>query len=221
MRDKTFKISILLILCLGVLGVKAQTVTDIDGNVYKTVTIGTQTWMAENLKTTRYNNGTAIPLVTDNILWSNLTTPGYCWYRHDSAAYAQTYGALYNWFTVNTGNLCPTGWHVPSDAEWTTLSNYLGGEGVAGSKLKEPGTTHWITLNTDATNETGFTGLPGGFHNYNGAFNEEKYTGYWWSTTDAGGNNIAYGRKMFYNNRSLKKDYFTKTVGCSVRCIKN
>ena len=116
------------------------TVTDIDGNVYHTVTIGTQTWMVENLKTTKYNDGTAIPLVTDSTAWLNLTTPGYCWYNNDAATYKNTYGALYNWFTVNTSKLAPSGWHVPTDAEWTTLITYLGGETVAGGQMKSTGT---------------------------------------------------------------------------------
>ena len=105
-------------------------VVDIDGNVYHTVTIGTQVWMVENLKTTRYNDGTAIPLVTDGTAWAALTTPGYCWYNNDSATYKNTYGALYNWYAVNTGKLAPTGWHVPTDSEWTVLTTYLGGESL-------------------------------------------------------------------------------------------
>jgi uncharacterized protein (TIGR02145 family) len=100
-------------------------VTDKDGNVYHTVTIGTQTWMVENLKTTKYNDGTAIPFITDNSAWANLTTPGYCWYNNDSTTYKNMYGALYNWYAVSTGNLAPKGWHVATDAEWTTLQNYL------------------------------------------------------------------------------------------------
>jgi uncharacterized protein (TIGR02145 family) len=146
------------------------TLTDVDNNTYKVVKIGTQVWMAENLKTTRYNDGSAIPLVTDNTEWNNLTTPGYSWYNNDSATYAQTYGALYNWYTVETGNLCPTGWHVPSDAEWTTLTDYLGGEAIAGGKLKETGTAHWDSPNTGATDETGFTAFPGGNRTKNGPF---------------------------------------------------
>ena len=129
-------------------------VNDVDGNTYNVVAIGTQVWMAENLKTTKYKNGTAIPLITDLTAWMSLTTPGYCWYD-------ATYGALYNFYTLSTGSLCPTGWHIPSDAEWTTLTDYLGGETVAGGKLKETGTAHWTTPNSGATNAFGFKGLPG------------------------------------------------------------
>jgi len=115
-----------------------STVTDIDGNVYHIVAIGTQVWMAENLKTTKYNDGTFIPLVTDSTAWGNLSTPGYCWYNNDAATYKNTYGALYNWFTVNTGKLSPKGWHIPSDTEWETLITYLGGESLAGGIRVRP-----------------------------------------------------------------------------------
>ena len=114
-----------------------------------------------NLKTTKYNDGTSIPNVTNDTSWSNLTTGAYCWYNND-VSYKNPYGALYNWYAVNTGKLAPKGWHVPSDAEWTTLITYLGGESIAGGKLKEAGTTHWLSPNTEATNSTGFSALPGG-----------------------------------------------------------
>ena len=118
----------------------ATTVSDADGYVYHTVTIGAQVWMVENLKTTKYNDGTAIPLVTDSTAWAILTIPGYCWYNNDAVTYKATYGALYNWYAVNTGKLAPKGWHVPADAEWTKLITFLGGEDVAGGKMKSTGT---------------------------------------------------------------------------------
>ena len=162
------------------LSIATQGVTDYDGNHYSSVLIGSQIWMAENLKTIKYNDGTAIPLVTDATEWSNLTTHGYCWYNNDEATYGDTYGALYNWYTVETGNLCPTGWHVPTDAEWTELIDYLGGESVAGGKLKETGTTHWNSPNPGATNETGFTTLPGGYRaDFNGSSGDIGNGGYW------------------------------------------
>jgi uncharacterized protein (TIGR02145 family) len=164
----------------------AQTVTDIDGNLYSTVTIGTQIWMAENLKTTKYKDGTPIN-DTGNTVWRGRFAPtDYCWFNNDSASYAQTYGALYSWSTVETGNLCPAGWHVPTHAEWTTLTEYLGGESVAGGKLKETGTTHWYSPNTGATNETGFTALPGGCLS-GGTFGNIGYFGIWWSVTEGQG----------------------------------
>ena len=140
----------------------SNTVTDIDGNVYHTVKIGTQVWMVENLKTTKYNDGTPIPLVTANSSWAILTTPGYCFYNNDANVNKATYGAMYNWYIVNTGKLCPAGWHVPIDAEWTTLTNYLGSENAAGGKLKEFGISHWVTPNDGTTNSSGFTALPAG-----------------------------------------------------------
>ncbi len=158
----------------------SDTVTDIDGNVYHTVTIGTQVWLVENLKTTRYNDGTSIPLVTDSAAWSNADTSAYCWYNNDIAN-KNTYGALYNWFTVNTGKLAIAGWHIPTDAEWTTLTDYLGGESIAGGKLKETGTTHWRSPNAGATNESGFTALPGGHRDVNGTFSAMGDDGFWWS----------------------------------------
>ena len=169
----------------------SSTVTDIDGNVYHTVTIGTQVWMVENLKTTKYNDGTAIPLVTDVTSWSNLTTPGYCWYNNDATAYKTTYGALYNWFTVNTGKLAPTGWHVPTDGEWTTLTSYLGGENVAGGKMKstgtiEDGTGLWHDPNIGATNESGFSGVPACGRNCDGRFANIGKDGIWWNASEYG-----------------------------------
>ena len=141
----------------------AATVTDIDGNVYHTVTIGTQTWMVENLKTTRYRNGEAIPNITDNASWAALITCAYCDYNNIPSN-SITYGKLYNWYAVNDSrNIAPMGWHVSTDAEWTTLTTFLGGTSIAGGKLKENGTIHWNSPNVGATNETGFSALPGGY----------------------------------------------------------
>ena len=119
-------------------------ISDVDGNMYKTTQIGTQLWTAENLKTTKFNDGTPISNVTDNTKWESLSTPGYCWYNNDEATYKGTYGALYNWYAVKTDKLCPSGWHVPSNDEWNTLITYLGGEIAAGVKVIETGNTHWL-----------------------------------------------------------------------------
>lgn len=198
------------------------TVTDIDSNVYHTVTIGTQVWMVENLKTTKYNDGTAIPNVTDSTAWSGLSTPAYCWYNNDSITNKTTYGALYNLYTVNTGKLCPTGWHVPTDAEWTTLTTYLGGESVAGGKLKETGTTHWLSPNTGAINESDFTALPGGYRYYSGIFNYVGKYGYWWSSTeDESNNSWAWDRDMVFNYNVVFRDINYKNNGFSVRCLRD
>jgi uncharacterized protein (TIGR02145 family) len=196
-------------------------VKDIDGNIYNAVRIGAQVWMAENLKVTKFNNGTTIPIVTVNSTWSNLTTPGYCWYSNDEATYKNTYGALYNFYTVQEGNLCPIGWHIPSDAEWTTLITLLGGESIAGGKLKETGTTHWISPNTGATNEYGFTALPGGEREQGGGFlNIQRYS-YWWSSNLAGTPTYAWGRYIRNASEAITRQAFATQYGFSVRCVKD
>jgi uncharacterized protein (TIGR02145 family) len=193
--------------------------TDIDGNTYKTVTIGTQTWMAENLKVTKYNDGAAIPKVTDATAWSELTTGALCDYEN-TPSNSETYGKLYNWHAVNTGKLCPTGWHVPSDAEWTELTDYLG-ETDAGGKLKETGTTHWNSPNTSATNETGFTALPGGARSSDyGVFTNIGYHGYWWSATEIYAT-TAWSRTMSDNYNYVYRFYSNKEIGFSVRCVRD
>lgn len=198
-------------------------VSDIEGNTYKTIKIGNQVWMAENLRTTKYNDGTTIPLIIDNTSWIGLSTPGYCWYNHDSETYKATYGALYNQYAVdalsNGGkNVCPTGWHVPTDLQWTTLTTYLGGESVAGGKLKEAGTTHWMG-NTGGTNETGFTALPGGSRTPSiSAFNLVGIGGYWRSSTEFNTSNAWY-RSITNNSSSVNRLSNTKLFGFSVRCL--
>ena len=188
--------------------------TDGDGNNYPSVQIGTQVWMAENLKTKKYNDGTDITLVTDNSAWTKLTIPGYCWYNNDEAGYKNTYGALYNWYAVNYGKLCPVGWHAPSFDEWETLITYLGSWEVAGGKMKETGTAHW-NPNTGATNETGFTALPGGQRGNSGYFFDLGYFGgYWWSATEA------WYRVIECRNISISSLAERETIGFSVRCIK-
>ena len=163
----------------------AGTVTDIDGNIYKTVTIGTQTWMAENLRTGRYNDGTIILYIANNSNWKDWTTPAYCWYNNE-VTYVATFGALYNWYAIDPAsnggkNLCPIGWHVPSVTEWTALTDYLGGTSVAAGKLRETGTAHWRSSMAVATNETGFTALPGGQRHETGFFTGSGRGGYWWT----------------------------------------
>jgi uncharacterized protein (TIGR02145 family) len=194
-------------------------VTDVEGNNYQTVIIGTQEWMKENLKTTKYNDGTAIPLDT---IWNLPTTPVYCWYNDDATTYKSTYGALYNWYTANTGKLCPTGWHVPSDAEWTVLETYLGGSSVAGGKLKETGIIHWTSPNTSATNESGFTALPGGYRDNYGGFGNILGSGVWWSSTEYGiGASSSWDRRIDYVGSYILRDLDNKTFGFSVRCVKD
>ncbi|GEM_PF-853591 len=212
------------------------TVTDVDGNVYHTVTIGTQTWMVENLKTTKYRDGTSIPNVTDATAWAALATPAYCWYNNDAATNKSTYGALYNWYAVNTAKLAPTGWHVPTDAEWTTLQNYLIANGynydgtTTGNKIAKSmaATTNWSsytgtgTIGNDLTknNSSGFTALPGGCRFSNGTFDTIGYYGYWWSSTE-GGTTDAWFRYLYYGGGNLYGGYDTKSYGFSVRCVRD
>ena len=196
------------------------TVTDIDGNVYHTVKIGAQTWMVENLKTTHYNDGTAIPLVTHDTAWGSLTTPGYCWYNNDQATYGSTYGALYNWYAVNTGKLCPTGWHVATDAEWTQLTDYLGGVWVAGGKMKEAGLSHWQSPNTGATNSSGFTAFPGGYRFTDGSFYLLTYYAYFWSSSQLDAT-YAWHRYLLYGYEYVFSYYYLKTYGFSCRCLQD
>jgi uncharacterized protein (TIGR02145 family) len=194
-------------------------VKDYDGNIYNTVTIGTQVWLKENLKTTKYNDDTAIPNEINNLAWGGLTTPAYCWYNNDIVN-KNVYGSLYNWYTVNTGKLCPTGWHVPTDNEWTVLTTYLGGESVAGSKLKETGTTHWLPPNADATNASSFTGLPGGYRIYDGTFSNIAGDGLWWTAIEYNLLN-AWLRVINCNRIPVDKYYNSKKCGLSVRCLRD
>lgn len=200
--------------------IKYGYMTDIDGNRYKTVIIGTQTWMAENLKVAKYNDGTSIPNITDQIAWWKLTTGACCDYEN-TPLNSQIYGKLYNWYAVTTGKLCPKGWHLPSDAEWKQLETYLGGYKVAGGKLKETGTIHWVSPNTGATNETGFTALPGGYRDFNGKFSSINYLGSWWSATDS--NDVRFNHWIICSifNDLSSNGSSEKEGGVSVRCVKD
>lgn len=196
-------------------------VLDIDGNVYDTIHIGTQVWLKQNLKTTHYNNGTAIAYPgTDNTAWQNNITGSYAWYNNDEATYKNTYGALYNWYAVNTGNLCPTGWHVPTDAEWLTLTSYLGGDGISGGKLKETGLTHWISPNNYATNSSGFTALPGGKRSASGTYGFIGEGGFWWSSTEDY-SVFSWGIVIYNNSGDAPRVSLGKPSGLSVRCLKD
>lgn len=196
--------------------------TDFDGNNYATVTIGTQVWMVENLKVTHYRNGEAIPNITDNAAWAASTTGAYSDYNN-TPANADTYGRLYNGFAVEDArNLAPTGWHVPTDEEWTTLTSYLGGEMGAGTKLKATGITHWTSPNTGATNVVGFTALPGGTRDsYDGAgaFFVLGNTAGWWSSTTS--TSEAWKRYLYHDSANAIRDHGGKASGLSVRCIRD
>jgi uncharacterized protein (TIGR02145 family) len=197
------------------------TVTDIDGNVYHTVTIGTQVWMVENLKTTKYRNGDPIPNVTVNSIWERLTSGAYCWYNNDASTYKATYGALYNWYcAADSRNIAPTGWHVPTDAEWTTLTTFLGGESVASGELKEAGFSHWINPNIGATNGSGFTALPGGSRGYIGSFYDIGGSGWWWTST-AYSSTGGWQRYLQPNTVKVYRYGSINSYGYSVRCLRD
>ena len=192
-----------------------------------TVIIGTQTWTTKNLDVATYRNGDAIPQVQDGIAWSNLTTGAWCYYYENNPATGTTYGKLYNWYAVNDSRgLAPTGYHIPTDAEWTTLTTYLGGASVAGGKMKESGISHWISPNTDATNSSGFTGLPGGYRFSNGDFYGIGTNGYWWGSSEGSPGLpvspfIAWYRSLYYDDGVVVRNYYYKTYGFSVRCLRD
>jgi uncharacterized protein (TIGR02145 family) len=204
-------------------------IDDIEGNKYNTALIGSQLWMAENLKTTKYNDNTQIPNVTGNTAWTTLTTHAYCWAQNDAATYKPLYGAIYNWFAVNNGKLCPTGWHVPADADYATMEISLGlTQAQAGAtewrgtdqgkQLKN--TTGWNT-GENGTNTSGFTALPSGYRAYaTGIYEGLGVLGYWWTATQQDAS-IALYRRLDGNNNGVYRGGTYKRAGKSVRCVKN
>jgi uncharacterized protein (TIGR02145 family) len=222
------KISIIIAIFLTILLIQScqkendNVLTDIDGNVYTSVKIGDQIWMVENLKTTKYRNGDIIGTTELPTLDISLETePKYQWAFGANENKVSTYGRLYTWYAVtDIRDVCPTGWHVPTDVEWTNLTSFLGGEVVAGGKLKEAETSHWETPNTGATNESGFTALPGGLRYAISSFSSCFTEGGWWSSTEVN-TSTAWNRGMYCtSNTVLRKGYF-KATGFSVRCIKD
>jgi uncharacterized protein (TIGR02145 family) len=222
-------LSILNIICT----LKAQTVTDYDGNVYNTITIGSQTWMKENLKVTHYRNGDTIPNVSVTNTWRYLTTGALCDFNN-LPINSLTYGKLYNWYAATDArNTCPLGWHTATDAEWSIMTRHLdntvdttvnGWSGtVIGGKLKETGTTHWLNPNTGANDSSGFTALPGGYRNLYGDFYYLTYYGYWWSPRTIDITNV-WKRNLNYDNSQISRSYNNanyKTSGFSIRCIQD
>lgn len=208
-----------LILFTGFAAISGQSVKDADGNVYGAVKIGKQLWMAENLKTTKFNDGTPIPNIAENKIWSKLSTPGYCWFNN-KLDNKEEYGALYNWYTVNTKKLCPVGWHVPTEPEIENLITFLGDQNIAGDKLKEPGTEHWKMSITVVTNDYQFTALPAGFRLYNGAFSDPQAYAVWWTSTGYQSTQ-AWNMGLYFNTTKLYNGHDIAQAGFSVRCVKN
>jgi uncharacterized protein (TIGR02145 family) len=201
----------------------SNTVSDAEGNSYSIKTIGVQVWMAENLKATRYRNGDIIETTTpDTLDISGEDTPRYQWAVNGFESNVAAYGRLYTWYAVTDNrNVCPAGWHVPTDAEWIALSTYLGGDIVAGGKLKETGTIHWNGPNTGATNESGFTALPSGYR-HSGQFDSNfGYTGYWWSSAENGDSSYGSGRRVYYNDSNLDSEPLWKKEGYPARCLRD
>lgn len=214
----------LFVLALNTFMCDAQTISDIDGNVYDTIHIGTQVWTKPNLKVTHYLNGDPIPNVADSVQWYNLTSGAYCNYDNDSNN-AAVYGRLYNWYAVNDPRgIAPAGWHVPTYEDWDTLQIFLGYDLIAGGKLKEIGTAHWMSPNTGATDEYDFTALPGGQRAdsiYSGTFTEMTQQGYWWSSSEVDtvypwAVNISYNSEGFTNWGAS-----TRKSGFSIRLIRD
>ncbi|HPH81405.1 MAG TPA: FISUMP domain-containing protein [Flavobacteriales bacterium] len=194
---------------------------DQEGNVYKTISIGSQEWMAENLKASIYRNGDVIATNLIDSEWpiANDSNIGAWAYYNNNSLYNCPYGKLYNWSAVNDSrNVCPAGWHVPSDAEWATLSAYLVNDSLTGGKLKSSGLDYWISPNLDASNESGFSSLPGGARFAGGIYSEMGYSGYWWSATEYA-TDFAWGRMLSYDSGLIQINGSSGQVGCSVRCV--
>jgi uncharacterized protein (TIGR02145 family) len=197
---------------------EAGTITDKDGNTYKTLTIGTQVWMASDLKTTKFSNGDAIPTTTLDI--SAESAPKYQWAYDNDATNANVYGRLYTWYVAtDSRNVCPDGWHVPTYLELEIMKSSLGGESAAGPKLKEAGSAHWQAPNAGATNESGFTALPDGYRTFNGIFVSLSISYYMWSSSDDAP--LGWGQSLHYDDNLFLQGGYYKQAGVSIRCLKN
>jgi uncharacterized protein (TIGR02145 family) len=195
-------------------------VTDADGNSYKTVRIGEQTWMAENLKTSKFSDGTDISIISDPAGWSTLETPGFCLYNNDGDSLKKIYGALYNFYAAGSGKLCPAGWHVPSDDDWQKLREFSADTLTSGGGFKEEGIVHWKAPNTGAVNNTGFTALPAGIRYFEGSFSSLSYFTSFWSSTEYD-TSKGWFMSLYYGDAASPLNKASKKDGFSVRCIKD
>jgi len=198
-----------------------ETVTDIDGNVYRTIKIGNQIWMEENLKVTRYNDGTSIPNLADSEEWASTTVGAYCNFDNDESNVSK-YGRLYNWYAIKSGKLAPEGWRVPNEDDFLFLILYLGGEKVAGGKLREPGTTHWVSSHESITNESGFSARGAGMRSSvlpQASYMEMKERAYFWAVNE---NNFIYTWYITSGRNDITRSVNSspRNSGYSVRCIK-
>jgi uncharacterized protein (TIGR02145 family) len=224
--NKSPLICLIIVLLPDNLVAQIENITDIEGNTYKTVQIGAQIWMSENLKTTRYNDNSSIPLVLDNSEWTDLITPGYCWYDNSENADKNIYGALYNWYVVNTGKLCPAEWHVPTKEEWMILMAYVNDNG---GRLKEVGMAHWHFPNAGATNSSSFTALPGGFRASSGEYYSVRRAGFWWSFSECTecdafpewNFNDAWNFSLGAWSVGYGNQHDSKSYAFSIRCVKD
>lgn len=200
---------------------KSQVIYDYDGNAYDTVIIGTQVWLKQNLKTTHYLNGEMIPNITDSHTWSGFNNGARCYYNNDSTVYHNLYGALYNWYAaISSKQVCPLGWHVPTHSDWIVLEDYLGGAANAGGMMKESGTLHWSSPNTDATNSSRFTGLPAGMRGMSDEYELLGENGLWWTSSSFNAS-MAWSRYLWYLYAGVDANPTPKKLGLSIRCLRD
>ena len=220
------KALLILVIFYFSISCKKDNPTNPQDDKYESVTIGTQTWMTKNLDVDHYRNGDSIPEVRDSVAWLNITTGAWCYYNNDPAL-GKIYGKLYNWYAVNDPRgIAPAGLHVPSTYEWEVLVSNLGGDYLAYMKLKEAGTSHWLGINIDATNESGFTAIPGGYRSDDagtGRFDAISYNADFWTSTIYYFDYPKYAcyRGIFYNSNSIYRGASKYNFGASVRCIKD
>ena len=196
---------------------------DVDSNDYKTIRIGEQEWMTENLRVTKFKGGTPISEVMDSSDWMNKGNgqiPSWCWFNNQNRN-ENPFGKLYNWFVVKGDSICPQGWSVPADTDFVVMQDFLGGAAIAGGKLKQDGLEHWQFPNQGATNESGFSGLPGGYRTAAGTFRNFGLIGRWWSKTPIPLSDDGYYYRLDYLQSDLAVDWSPPGYGYSIRCFKN